>query len=161
MQNATTPAMIASKAIGMTTARMIVSLSSKIRQEGNHCYFVKTESPGTSCNIRPILITLQKVLWLLKLTLWLCNAWWEGRQRAMRRYRRHRRSRKRTTSRKRFDLRFLTRQKASCGILLCSTRKLTGLVLLKVVKPSPDLKMMKLLTFVKSFPSQEHLRYNP
>lgn len=37
MQNATTPAMIASKAIGMTTARMIVSLSSEIRQEGTHC----------------------------------------------------------------------------------------------------------------------------
>lgn len=62
MQNATTPAMIASKAIVMTTARMIVSLSSEIRQEENHCYFVKTESPGTSCNIRAILIKFHKVL---------------------------------------------------------------------------------------------------
>ena len=34
---------------------------------------------------------------------------------------------------------------------------LTRSGLLKEVKPSSDLKMIKLLTFVKLFPSQEHL----
>ena len=58
MQTATTPAMIASTAIGMTIARMIGSLSSEIRQEGTHCDFVKTESPGTGFTIRAIFITL-------------------------------------------------------------------------------------------------------
>ena len=63
MQNATTPATTASRAIGMTTARMIVSLLSEIRQEVIVISLgqFSLESPGTSCNIRTILITFQKV----------------------------------------------------------------------------------------------------
>ena len=63
MQNATTPATTASRAIGMTTARMIVSLSSEITQEVIVILLKQfsLESPRTSCKILTSLITFQKV----------------------------------------------------------------------------------------------------
>ena len=77
--------------------------------------------------------------------------WLEGRQRARRRYGRYTLLHLYIREKGRDLTCGLTPQKASFRILLCSTRKLIRLVLLKEVKPSSDLKMIKLLTFVKLF----------
>ena len=72
-------------------------------------------------------------------------------------------SRTRTTMSTRFDLKFFSRivkkmDTPEIFIILFSPEKLALLSLLKEVEPSPDCKMLKLLTFDNLFPPLRHSR---
>ena len=70
--------------------------------------------------------------------------------------------RTRTSTSTRFNLMFFLvfskKDFSESFILLCSPKKLVRLLILKEVKPSPDSKMIKLLTFDNLFPPLRHSR---